>query len=143
MHLTCLSSSHVTDLLAPQFIQYVRFKQLYRHIRIFDPFNEPRDSLNRLESRVKIRSDHIQQTSTDLFKSALAIAVDECMVRYTGRSRAKEIIPRKPIPQGLKVEEGNAATCTARLSSGIWVEFVKSKELDTVGKLDFVEVCWM
>ncbi|KAG5991006.1 hypothetical protein E4U52_004060 [Claviceps spartinae] len=110
------------------------------HIRIFDPFKEPQDSLDRLESRVKDWSDHIQQTSTDLLQSGLAIAVDECMVRYTERSRAKKIIPRKPMPQGLKVEKENAATCTARLSSGIWVEFVKSKELDTVCKLDFVEV---
>ncbi|CCE34888.1 uncharacterized protein CPUR_08827 [Claviceps purpurea 20.1] len=86
-----------------KYMTYPRFTQLFRYIRIFDPFDEPADNLSRLLSRVTPWSEHIQQAATDLFQPGLNVAVDECMIRFTGRSNAKVTIPRKPTPEGLKI----------------------------------------
>lgn len=53
--------------------------------------------------RVTPWSDHIQRVSTDFYVPGTCIAVDECMARYTGRSKETTRVPNKPIPVGFKV----------------------------------------
>uniref|UniRef100_A0A8H7N642 PiggyBac transposable element-derived protein domain-containing protein n=1 Tax=Bionectria ochroleuca TaxID=29856 RepID=A0A8H7N642_BIOOC len=101
-------TSSIDDDLRPtypiiQYMTYDRFHLLFRYIRIFPPFESTSDSLNRMISRVSEWSDHIQHISTSLFEPGTAISVDECMIRFKGRSSAKVTIPRKPTPTGLKV----------------------------------------
>ncbi|KAJ0128414.1 Uncharacterized protein HZ326_28491 [Fusarium oxysporum f. sp. albedinis] len=54
-------------------------------------------------SRVHAWSDHIQHISTVFHIPGTSIAVDECMVRFLGRSLETTTIPSKPIPTGFKV----------------------------------------
>lgn len=82
---------------------YPRFHLIYRYIRLFDPFHEPSEATERIISRTAEWSDHIQAVSTQLFQPGINIAVDECIIRCKGRTRAKVTIPRKPTPTGLKL----------------------------------------
>src|SRR5205823_5380653 len=81
-----------------RFMPYDRFQLLLRYIRIFDPVNIPKfpSTDSRLYGRVMEWSDHIQQASLALFIPGLCVAVDECMVRFTGRSAEITKIPTKP-----------------------------------------------
>ncbi|KAL9564008.1 hypothetical protein ACKAV7_011868 [Fusarium commune] len=47
--------------------------------------------------------DHIQRVSAALFQPGSHLAVDECMVRYTGRSTATTVVKGKPTPLGFKI----------------------------------------
>jgi hypothetical protein len=47
--------------------------------------------------------NHIQHISTTFFKPGTAIAIDECMVRFLGRSLETTTVPSKPISTGFKV----------------------------------------
>lgn len=93
---------HPTDPIVG-FMTFNRFQLILRYIRIFPPFETIDCSVQRMISHVSEWSDLIQATSTDLFLPGLSIAVDECMIRFTGRSKAKVTIPRKPTPTGLKI----------------------------------------
>ncbi|KAJ0119381.1 Kinesin-like protein [Fusarium oxysporum f. sp. albedinis] len=53
--------------------------------------------------RVHTWSDHTQHISTVFYIPGTSIAVDECMVRFLGRSLETTTIPSKPIPTGFKV----------------------------------------
>lgn len=48
-------------------------------------------------------SKHLQEVNTTLWVPQTKIAVDECMVRFSGRSNATTTIPGKPIPTGFKI----------------------------------------
>ncbi|KAJ3455260.1 hypothetical protein MRS44_013860 [Fusarium solani] len=86
-----------------KFMTFRRFAIIFRNIRIFPPFEVIENGPERMIWRVSGWSNLIQDISTRLFTPGLSIAVDECMIRFTGRSKAKVTIPRKPIPIGLKV----------------------------------------
>ncbi|KAM5528513.1 hypothetical protein FOXYSP1_18994 [Fusarium oxysporum f. sp. phaseoli] len=47
--------------------------------------------------------DHIQRVSAAFFQPGAHLAVDECMVRYTGRSTATTVVRGKPTPLGFKI----------------------------------------
>ncbi|KAJ0125852.1 Uncharacterized protein HZ326_31042, partial [Fusarium oxysporum f. sp. albedinis] len=84
-----------------------RFQLLSRVLRLFDHttiFVATGDSFySRTFSRVDDWSNHIQHISTTFFKPGTAIAIDECMVRFLGRSLETTTVPSKPIPTGFKV----------------------------------------
>ncbi|KJZ70308.1 hypothetical protein HIM_10315 [Hirsutella minnesotensis 3608] len=82
-----------------RFMTYDRFHILFRNIRLFDP----EAPLSSEFDRVNEWSNHIQQASLSLYQPGSLIAVDECMIRYTGRSREITKVPNKPIPVGYKV----------------------------------------
>lgn len=95
-------SMHPTSPIM-KFMTFRRFAIIFRNIRIFPPFEVIENGPERMIWRVSGWSNLIQDISTRLFTPGLSIAVDECMIRFTGRSKAKVTIPRKPIPIGLKV----------------------------------------
>ncbi|KPM33877.1 hypothetical protein AK830_g12695 [Neonectria ditissima] len=90
-----------------KYISYDRFTQLSRHLRLFDfaTIDQGPDMTfyGRTYSRVNAWSDHIQHTSTIFFLPGTSIAVDECMVRFLGRSLDTTTVPNKPTPTGFKV----------------------------------------
>ncbi|KAF5234960.1 hypothetical protein FOXYS1_15680 [Fusarium oxysporum] len=89
-----------------KWISYNRFQLLSRHLHIYDPLTLNIDDMSfygRTFSRVHAWSDHIQHISTVFYIPGTSIAVDECMVRFLGRSLETTTIPSKPIPTGFKV----------------------------------------
>lgn len=90
-----------------RWMPYYQFHLLSRHIRLFDfmTVDQGPDAsfLGRTYSRVNAWSDHIQHASTIFLIPGTSIAVDECMVRFLGRSLDTTTVPNKPIPTGFKV----------------------------------------
>ena len=86
-----------------KYMPYERFQQLLRRIRIFPPSSPAEDSPHTNFTRVKEWSTHIQRMSLYFYIPGTSIAVDECMIRFTGRSKATVTIPTKPTPTGFKV----------------------------------------
>lgn len=90
-----------------KWMPYNRFQLLSRHLHIFNFTTIDKDPdtsfYGRTFIRVKAWSDHIQHTSTVFYFPGTSIAVDECMVRFLGRSLETTTVPNKPIPRGFKV----------------------------------------
>lgn len=82
-------------------MSFKRFKQILRRLRIFNPFLR-NSYLSKSFQRVNEWSLHIQAASLAIYKPGTNIAVDECMIRYQGRSFKTTFVPRKPIPIGFK-----------------------------------------
>ncbi|KJZ70015.1 hypothetical protein HIM_10596 [Hirsutella minnesotensis 3608] len=82
-----------------RFITFNRFSQLFRVIRLCDP----KTVISSDYDRANEWSNHIQRVSLSLYQPGSLIAVDECMIRYTGRSKETTKVPNKPIPVGYKV----------------------------------------
>lgn len=82
-----------------KFITFDRFQLLQRLLRISDPCN----TITRVFDRTQQWSDHIQDTSLKLFKPGSHLAIDECMVRFLGRSNETTFVPNKPTPRGFKI----------------------------------------
>ena len=53
--------------------------------------------------QVETWSRHIQETRSLIYIPGSKVAVDECMVGFTGKSVLKTHIPNKPTPDGIKV----------------------------------------
>lgn len=84
-----------------QFMTFDRFHLILRNIRIFPPNNNA-TSYHRTFGRCDEWSDHIQRATTDLVILGINCAIDECMIRYKGRSLETTIVKGKPTPRGLK-----------------------------------------
>ncbi|KJZ77974.1 hypothetical protein HIM_02611 [Hirsutella minnesotensis 3608] len=82
-----------------KFMTFNRFQQLLRNLRLCDPDNLIQTDFD----YVNDWSNHIQRTSLRLYNPGSLIAIDECMIRYTGRSKQTTRVPNKPIPKGYKV----------------------------------------
>ncbi|KAK4067110.1 uncharacterized protein Triagg1_7838 [Trichoderma aggressivum f. europaeum] len=89
-----------------RFMSHERFQQILRRIRIFDPTTIAIAAAGKSFKRVEQWSRHIQASSTALWTPGTNIAVDECMIRYTGRSRETTIwefyVPPSLIPSKRK-----------------------------------------
>ena len=88
-----------------------RFQVLFRRLHVFKDgdvmplaFGPDLDG-PRLKAyrQVETWSQHIQQTMLEVYIPGSHVAVDECMVEFTGRSSLKTHIPNKPTPDGIKV----------------------------------------
>lgn len=93
--------SHLPTHSIIKFMTFNRFELLLRHIRIF-----PAHITNNLPSpynRIEQWSQHIQQVSTAFVELGTCLSVDECMIRFTGRSKATTTVKNKPTPHGFKV----------------------------------------
>ncbi|KJZ68721.1 hypothetical protein HIM_11887 [Hirsutella minnesotensis 3608] len=82
-----------------RFMTYDRFQLLFQNIRLCDPEKTLSSEFDRIDEW----SNHIQQSSLSLYQPGSLIAIDECMIRYTGRSKETTKVPNKPIPVGYKV----------------------------------------
>ena len=74
-----------------------RFLQLEASFHVSDPDIEG-DLYSKLEPVNSMLSDRC----IAFWRPSSALAVDECMSRFTGRSKEKITIPSKPIPTGIK-----------------------------------------
>ncbi|KAJ3453257.1 hypothetical protein MRS44_017504 [Fusarium solani] len=74
------------------------------HLRPFDHTQVDETApLPRVFQGVEEWSEHIQSVSMQLFRPGSHLAVDECIIRYTGRSDAITTIKGKPDPVGFKI----------------------------------------
>ena len=73
-----------------------RFAELEANLHISD--SENGDCFSKLEPL----NSQLLKTCKDLWHPGSALAVDECMCRFSGRSKAKLTIPTKPIPTGIE-----------------------------------------
>ncbi len=92
-----------------------RFEALFRRLRIFDEktaINERDDERQgrgykrqapKTFTQVTEWSNHIQDVMSRIYSPGTCIAVDECMVGFTGRSKLTTYIANKPTPLGFKV----------------------------------------
>lgn len=83
-----------------KFLTFDRFHLLHRQLRICA---SEEASLPRPFSIVNEWSKHLQEASLRLYKPGTNLAADECIVRFTGRSKQKVTIPTKPTPTGFKI----------------------------------------
>jgi hypothetical protein len=82
-----------------RFMSRNRFQLLYRRFCIWDTENPPIGVFNKINDF----SAHLQETSTQYWKPAAEISIDEAMVRFSGKSADTVHLPSKPIPIGYKV----------------------------------------
>ncbi|RKK61223.1 hypothetical protein BFJ68_g17511 [Fusarium oxysporum] len=87
-----------------KFMTYDRFQLLHRHLRLFDhtKFTDD-DDFPIVFQCIERWSQHIQLATTELCDPGSHLAVDEGMIRYTGRNKQVTCAPNKPIDTGLKV----------------------------------------
>ena len=78
---------------------YERYQQLGQRLRLF----LAGEAITCVFDCVNEWSIHIQRMSTEFYNPGTNIAVDECMIRYTGRSKETVTIPTKPTPIGFKI----------------------------------------
>jgi hypothetical protein len=87
-----------------KFISYDTFQLIHRHLRPFDHTKiDETAPLPRVFQGVEEWSDHIQAVSMQLFRPGSHLAVDECIIRYTGKSDSITTIKGKPDPVGFKI----------------------------------------
>jgi hypothetical protein len=87
-----------------KFMPYWRFQLIHRYLRPFDHTKiDDNAPLPKVFQAAEEWSDHIQKVSAALFQPGSHLAVDECMVRYTGRSTATTLVKEKPTPLGFKI----------------------------------------
>ncbi|EGU87117.1 hypothetical protein FOXB_02365 [Fusarium oxysporum f. sp. conglutinans Fo5176] len=83
---------------------YWRFQLIHRYLRPFDYTKIDENApLPKVFQAAEEWSNHIQRVSAALFQPGSHLAVDECMVRYTGRSTATTVVKGKPAPLGFKI----------------------------------------
>ena len=88
-----------------------RFEALFRRLHVFKdgdimPLafgNNLQDSKSKAYRQVERWSQHIQRIMSEIYIPGSQVAVDECMVGFTGKSVLKTHIPNKPTPDGIKV----------------------------------------
>jgi hypothetical protein len=85
-----------------QYMSFNRFFLLQRHIRLTDT-NSISCGLPTPFAQANEWAEHIQQTSVALCQLGTCLAIDECIVGYTGRSKQTVTVPNKPTPTGFKV----------------------------------------
>ncbi|UPL02957.1 hypothetical protein LCI18_013891 [Fusarium solani-melongenae] len=87
-----------------KFMPYWKFQILHRHLRPFDYTKiDETGPLPKVFQACDEWSDHIQAASAEIFIPGSHLAIDECMIRFTGRSNETTVIKGKPIPRGFKI----------------------------------------
>jgi hypothetical protein len=92
------ADSYVPEHPIAKVMTYDRFQRLYRRIRISQPSSSA-SSFSRCDEWSKL----IQRVSLEKCQPGTNISVDECMVRFEGRSKETTKVPSKPIPEGFKI----------------------------------------
>ncbi|KAF4971256.1 hypothetical protein FSARC_1878 [Fusarium sarcochroum] len=89
-----------------KFMPLRKFQLITRYFRTFDytkiDMSDEKD-LPKTFQAAEPWSNHIQYMSSFLFIPGTNLAVDECMVPFTGRSKETTLVKKKPTPVGFKV----------------------------------------
>jgi hypothetical protein len=85
-----------------RFMSYNRFKMLKRFFHVSPPYTTPLPR-SQWTKKVQPLSDDLQRRFQQHMLPATPVAVDEMMVRFTGRSVHTTVIKGKPIPEGYKI----------------------------------------
>ncbi|KJZ69067.1 hypothetical protein HIM_11536 [Hirsutella minnesotensis 3608] len=85
-----------------QYMSFDRFFLLQRHLRISDPTSIS-CGLPTPYAQVNEWAEYIQQASLSFLQLGTCLAIDECIVGYTGRSKQTVTVKNKPTPTGFKV----------------------------------------
>lgn len=87
-----------------KFISYNKFQLIHRHLRPFDHTKYDETApIPKVFQCVEEWSDHMQAVSMQIFRPGSHLAVDECMICYTGKSDDITVIKSKPDPVGFKI----------------------------------------
>ncbi|KAM5520431.1 hypothetical protein FOXYSP1_14321 [Fusarium oxysporum f. sp. phaseoli] len=91
--------------IVKEWVKYTNDWILYRHVRVFDhrEFANGYKNLPTVSQCVKSWPQRLQQATTELCEPGLHLAVDEAMIRYTGRNKQVMRVPNKPVDIGFKV----------------------------------------
>ena len=82
-----------------------RFRELTRYLHFADnaalaPREDPgHDRLGKVRPVI----DHLSSRFSDIYDPHREVAVDEAMIKFTGRSTLKQYMPLKPVKRGIKV----------------------------------------
>ena len=82
-----------------------RYRDISRYLHFVDNSTlTPRGSpgYDRL-GKVRPVIDHLSACFLDLYDPHREVAVDEAMIKFTGRSTLKQFMPMKPVKRGIKV----------------------------------------
>ena len=82
-----------------------RFLEISRYLHFVDNDTlQPRgsDGYDKL-GKVRPLITHFSHTFADLYEPNKELAVDEAMIKFTGRSSLKQYMPMKPVKRGIKV----------------------------------------
>ncbi|KAJ0136940.1 Uncharacterized protein HZ326_20058 [Fusarium oxysporum f. sp. albedinis] len=83
---------------------YWRFQLIHRHLHPFDYSKiDETAPLPKAFQAADEWSDHIQAVSAGIFVPGSHLAVDECMIRYTGQSNKTTLVKGKPDPLRFKI----------------------------------------
>jgi len=109
-----------------KYMSQFRFEQIKRYIHISPPY----ESLSRAEWYRKIQplSTNLSSKFRKFLIPASDVAVDEMMVRFTGRSAHTQRISSKPIPHGFKI----LALC----EHGYTWDYILTSRLDSFAELN-------
>lgn len=82
-----------------------RFREISRYIHFVDNTTLPERGTPGYDRLGKVRPviDHLSKRFTDLYEPHKEVAVDEAMIKFTGRSSVKQYMPMKPVKRGIKV----------------------------------------
>lgn len=82
-----------------------RFREITRYLHFVDNTTLPERGSPGYDRLGKVRPviDHLSERFTDLYEPHKEVAVDEAMIKFTGRSSVKQYMPMKPIKRGIKV----------------------------------------
>jgi hypothetical protein len=87
-----------------KFMPYWKFQLIHRHLRPFDHSKiDETAPLPKVFQAANEWSNHIQAVSAEIFVPGSHLAVDECIIRYTGRSNETTLVKGKPDPLGFKI----------------------------------------
>ena len=82
-----------------------RFREISRYLHFVDNTTLPERGSPGYDRLGKVRPviDHLSERFTELYEPHREVAVDEAMIKFTGRSSVKQYMPMKPIKRGIKV----------------------------------------
>ena len=82
-----------------------RFREISRYLHFVDNTTLPERGSPGYDRLGKVRPviDHLSERFAELYQPHREVAVDEAMIKFTGRSSLKQYMPMKPIKRGKKV----------------------------------------
>lgn len=106
--------SEIADVMTSK-----RFKMILKNLHLNDNSQMPKKGEPQFDKLYKIRP--LIKTMNETFQSAAkntcSQSIDECMVKFKGRSSLKQFLPNKPMKRGFKYGFGMTVKQVTSLSS--------------------------